>query len=92
MRLLKMTKKRKNAICCSVTVSVFSIFSLCYINSQLFPTSFLPFVGMQHWGSDFFLISAVTIHHASLKSVSVWMFSYLDDTVQVLVNFEMALQ
>lgn len=32
----------------------------------------------------FFLkINAITIHHANLKSVSTWMFSYSDDPVQV---------
>lgn len=40
----------------------------------------------------FFFNSAVTIHHVILKSVSIWMFSHLDDTVQVLVNFEIALE
>lgn len=42
--------------------------------------------------ATFFFISAVTIHRASLESVSIWMFSYLDDPVQVLVNFEIALE
>jgi len=40
----------------------------------------------------FFKISAVTIHLASLKGVSVWMFSYLDDPAQVVVNTVIALE
>lgn len=62
-----MTKKRKNAVCCSGTVFGFDLFSFCYINSQLFPTVSFLFMECSCEVVTSFLISAVTIHYASLK-------------------------
>lgn len=62
-----MTKKWKNAVCCWGTLFGFGIFSPCCINSQLFPIVSLLFMECSCEVVTSFLISAETIHHASIK-------------------------